>query len=91
MRISFGYAHPGALHVTAQDSIQNLAHFTILAMRLSTHNSLRVRLADTFLLTLFVDPEVLLGEIVGTFMKTTTLVIWHTLPTTQQMPSVALA
>lgn len=91
MRISFGYAHPRPIHVTAQDSIQNLAHFTILAMRLSTHNCLGVRLADTFLLALFVDPEVLLGEIVGTLVKTTTLAVWYTLTTTQQIPPVALA
>lgn len=91
MTISFGYTHPRSIHVTAQDSIQNLAHFTIQAMRLSTHNRLGVRLVDTFLLALFIDPEVLLGEIVFTKVRTTTFAMWYTFPTTQQIPSVALA
>lgn len=90
MKICFGYAYPRPIQVTAQDSIQNLAHFTIPAMRLSTHNSLGVRLADTFLLALFINPEVLLGKIVGTLVKTTTIAMWYTLPTTQQIPPVAL-
>lgn len=91
MRISFGYAQPRPIQVAAEDSIQQLAHFTILAMRLSTHDHLGVRLADTLFLAPFVDPEILLGEIVGTLVETTTLAMWDTLAITQQIPSVALA
>lgn len=91
MRISSGYAQPWPVNMAAQDSIKNLAHFSIPAVRRSTHNCLGVRLADAFLLALFINPEVLLRKIVGTLMKTTTLAMWYTLPTTQQIPSVALA
>lgn len=60
-------------------------------MRLSTHNRLGVRLADTFLLALLVNPDVLLGEIVGTMVNTTALAMCYTLPATQQISPVALA
>ena len=64
---SFGYAHPRPTHMTAQHSIWNLANFPILAMRLSTHNLLGLRLADT-VLALVIDPVALLGEMIVTLV-----------------------
>ncbi|TNN62997.1 hypothetical protein EYF80_026806 [Liparis tanakae] len=52
-----------ALTARAQDSIPHFAHISILAARLSTHNPLGARLADTCLLAVFVRPEVLLWVI----------------------------
>lgn len=88
---SFDGAHPGTIPVAVLDSIQKSAYFTVLAVRMSTHNLPGIRLADTFLLALVILPEVLLWEIVGIAVESSTLARWFTLPTTEQIPSVALA
>lgn len=64
----FKCAHPGTIPVAALDSIQKSPHFTVLAVRTSTHNRAGIRLADTFLLALVILPEVLLWEMVGIAM-----------------------
>lgn len=64
--------------MAAIKAIQKFHYFTMLAVRMSTYNRPGIRLAHTFLLAPIILPEVLLGEIVGILVETTTLARWFT-------------